>query len=121
MLLHGYKHLFDLVMAIDISSILGAEIIKTEEDSKTQSLLVTLLIDQDPNQLATEKKIRFDHVTHYSRSDIPHEGYPVILDITEVVPDIDKSFDVDQNRKRFKIDTSTGILILEFGAYEMLD
>ena len=34
-------------MVIDIDSLLGAEIIRTEEDSKTQTLFVTLILDED--------------------------------------------------------------------------
>ncbi len=108
-------------MVIDINSLLGAEIVKTEEDSKTQSLFVTLLLDEEGDHHAYERKIRFDHVTHYSRSEINHDGYPVILEISETVPDIEKSFDNDNQRKRFKIDTTSGIIILEFESYEIME
>ncbi|MGN5953648.1 hypothetical protein ACP6L2_03440 [Sphingobacterium lactis] len=101
-------------MAIDINSLLDAEIVRTEEDSMTQSMVVTLLVDTEAGEHAQERKLRFDHVTHYSRSEIPYEGYPVILEVSEVVPEIDKSFDIDPNRKRYKIDTTSGIVVLEF-------
>lgn len=108
-------------MVIDIDSLLGAEIIRTEEDSKTQTLFVTLILDEDSTHESFERKMRFDHVTHYSRSEIAHEGYPVILEISESVPDIEKNFDNDHSRKRFKIDTTSGIIVLEFERCEIVD
>ncbi|MEI5985868.1 MULTISPECIES: hypothetical protein [Sphingobacterium] len=108
-------------MAIDINALLDAEIVRTEEDSMTQSLVVTLLVDSELGDHAQEKKFRFDHVTHYSRSEIPYEGYPVILEVSEVVPEIDKTFDVDHSRKRFKIDTTSGIVVLEFERCEEIE
>ena len=108
-------------MVIDIDSLLGAEIVKTEEDSKTQTLLVTLLLDGESDQHEFEKVMRFDQVTHYSRSEITHEGYPVILKISETVPEIEKTFDNDHSRKRFKIDTTSGIIILEFESCEFVN
>lgn len=108
-------------MVIDINSLLGAEIIKTEEDSKSQTLFVTLLLDDDAGHHSHERKMKFDQVTHYSRSEIAHEGYPVILEISETVPEIEKNFDNDHNRKRFKIDTTSGIIILEFERVEIME
>ncbi|WKK59758.1 hypothetical protein [Sphingobacterium sp. BN32] len=108
-------------MTIDIDSLLDAEIIKTEEDSRTQTLDVTLLLDATEPIHAHQKKLRFEHVTFYSRSEIPKEGYPVILEISEVVPEIEKSFDNDQSRRRFKIDTTSGIVILEFATCYLVD
>ena len=108
-------------MIIDINSLLGAEIVKTEEDSRSQTLIVTLLLDDDSGHHEIERKMRFDQVTHYSRSEIAHAGYPVILEISESVPDIEKNFDNDNNRKRFKIDTTSGIIILEFERCEIMD
>ncbi|WP_156309237.1 hypothetical protein [Sphingobacterium endophyticum] len=108
-------------MVIDIDSLLGAEIIRTEEDSKSQTLFVTLLLDEDSAHESLERKMRFDQVTHYSRSEIAHEGYPVILEISESVPDIEKNFDNDHSRKRFKIDTTSGIIVLEFERCEIVD
>ena len=106
-------------MTIDIDSLLGAEIVRTEEDSKTQTLYVTLLLDvEGPDN---ECRLQFNQVTHYSRSEISYEGYPVILEISEEVQDIDKNFDIDHSRKRFKIDTTSGIIVLEFGSYEIVD
>ncbi|MVZ63695.1 hypothetical protein [Sphingobacterium humi] len=108
-------------MAIDIESLLDAEIVKTEEDARTQTLLVTLLLDAVEPSKAQQKKLKFEHVTFYSRSEIPKEGYPVILEVSEVVPEIEKSFDNDQSRRRFKIDTTSGIVILEFESCELID
>jgi len=108
-------------MVIDIDSLLGAEIVKTEEDSKSQTLYVSLLLDEETDGQAFERKMRFDQVTYYSRSEITHEGYPVILEISESVPEIEKNFDNDHSRKRFKIDTTSGIIILEFESCEFVD
>lgn len=101
-------------MAIDTQALLGAEIIKTEEDAKTQTMIVTLLLEDDQTSDGKGCQIRFDHVTFYSRSEIQHAGLPVILEISPVVPEIDKNFDIDLSRKRFKIDTTSGIIVLEF-------
>ncbi|MGO1595244.1 MAG: hypothetical protein ACTHYC_10860 [Sphingobacterium sp.] len=108
-------------MAIDTQTLLGAEIIKTEEDAKNQTLFVTLILENDIPEQPKERRIRFDQVTFYSRSEIQHKGFPVILEISPVVPDIDKNFDVDPSRKRFKIDTTSGIIILEFQHAEMTE
>jgi len=51
-------------MTIDIDSLLDAEIIKTEEDSRTQTLDVTLLLDAEEPSHAQQKKLRFEHVTY---------------------------------------------------------
>ncbi|MGO1817525.1 MAG: hypothetical protein ACTHZ1_11445 [Sphingobacterium sp.] len=108
-------------MAMDTQTLLGAEIIKTEEDSKTQTLFVTLILENDVSEQPKESRIRFDQVTFYSRSEIQHEGFPVILEISPVVPDIDKSFDLDSSRKRFKIDITSGIIVIEFLHAEMTE
>ena len=107
-------------MAIDIDSLIGAEIVKTEEDSMTQALIVTLLLENEQESQGTPQRLQFEHVTHYSRSEIPHEGLPVILEVSQQVPEINKSFDNDQNRKRFKIDTTSGIVVLEFEKCEII-
>lgn len=87
----------------------------------TQTIFVTLMLEESASGPAKECRIRFDQVTFYSRSEIQHEGLPVILEISPVVPEIDKSFDVDLSRKRFKIDTTSGIVILEFSHTEMVE
>lgn len=108
-------------MAIDIQALLGAEIVRTEEDAKTQTIFVSLMLEGTASEDPSPCRIKFDQVTFYSRSEIQHEGLPVILEISPAVPEIDKNFDVDPSRKRFKIDTTSGIIILEFAHAELVD